>query len=380
MKQLVQPVLKGLRILDFSWVLAGPYATRILADFGAEVIKIQPLLPESADTFSRGYYNTWNRNKLGITLNMEKTQGVEIACKLVALCDAVVENFSPRVMDNWGLDYPALQLIRPDIIYLRMSAAGHSGARQNYSGFGPTVQAASGLTGLTGYEGEAPLGIGFSIADHIAGLYGAIALLGALEFRNKTGRGQYIDLSQTETLSLLLADPVLEYTKQTRIDLNNHPVPQGIYRCQGENRWVAITINSDTEWNNFKKVLEQPNWAEQPEFSTKTSRLQNSGPLDTYIQAWTLTHSPFEVITLLQHHNIASGVVQNTADLACDPQLKSRSFFFEQFPSSPIRLSQSSAAYRKTAPLKSADNDYVYRGLLGFSSARMDRLKRDNVI
>ncbi len=376
----MKSALTGLRILDFSWVLAGPYVTRILADFGAEVIKVQPLLPEADDTFSRGYYNTWNRNKLGITLNPDKPRGQEIARRLIALSDAVVENFSPRVMDNWGLDYPSLQKIRPDIICLCMSAAGHSGPRRDFSGFGPTVQAVSGLTALTSYPGEAPLGMGFSIADHVAGLYAATALLGALEYRHKTGRGQYIDLSQTETMTSLLADNILEYTQKPDINLNQCPAPQGIYLCRGENRWAAIAVTGQTKWEGFKKALGQPEWADRPEFSTKTARLQNARGLDKHIQDWTILHTPEEVMTLLQGHGIAAGVVQNAADLAGDPQLKARGFFFEKSQCSPIRLAKSPAEDRRPAPLKGEDNDYVYRGLLGLTAAEIDRLKSGNVI
>ncbi len=375
-----EAVLKGLRILDFSWVLAGPYATLILADFGAEVIKIQPLLPEKDDAFSRGYYNTWNRNKLGITLNLEKAEGQRIVRKLIDLSDAVVENFSPRVMDNWGMDYPALQKIRPDIIYLRMSTAGHSGPRQDFSGFGPTVQATAGLTSLTGYPGQTPLGVGFAIADHVAGLYAAISLLGALEYRQKTGQGQYIDLALTETMTTLLADNILEYTRKSNIDLISRPAPEGIYRCRSEDRWVAITINSDAEWESLKKALGNPNWADRPEFSSRTARIQNSEALNSQIQSWSQLQDAFEVMTILQRYGIAAGVVQNAADIAADPQLKARGFFFEQAQSSPIRLSACPVDYRKPAPLKGEDNDYVYRELLGLSSAEIEKLKSENVI
>src|SRR4030042_46596 len=191
-----EPVLQGIRILDFSWVLAGPYATRILADFGAEVIKVQPLLPREEDKFSRGYYNTWNRNKLGITLNLNKAGGIALAKRLVSISDAVVENFTPRVMANWGLDYTNLKEIKPDIIMLSLSTMGSTGPRRDYTGFGPTIQAFSGMTYLTSFPGKPPLGLGTSYADHIAGLFACLALLGALEYRRQTGAGQYIDLSQ----------------------------------------------------------------------------------------------------------------------------------------------------------------------------------------
>lgn len=353
----MEKALNELRILDFSWVLAGPYATRLLADYGAEVIKVQALLREADGPFSRGYYETWNRNKLGITLNLESAEGLQIARRLIALSDAVVENFSPRVMDNWGLDYPALKKLRPDIIFLRMSAMGHSGQRQNFSGFGPTVQAFSGLTSLVGYPGEGPLGVGFSVSDHVSGLYGAVALLGALEYRHRTGEGQYIDLSQTEAMTSLLADNILG-------NLHNGAAPEGIYRCRGENRWTAITVCGEVEWTNFKKTLGQPDWSDGPEFSTFSDRIKNKELLDSHIQDWTILRSPEEIMNILQEHGIAAGVVQSAADLAADPQLN-------------FRLAERQG---DVAHAKGADNDYVYRGLLGLSEGEMERLKREKVI
>ena len=211
-----QSVLQNIRILDFTWVLAGPYATRILADFGAEVIKVQPLLPQEEDEFRRGYDNTWNRNKLGITLNLNKPEGIALAKRLVGISDAVVENFTPRVMANWGLDYASLKKIKPDIIMLSLSTMGNTGPWRDYTGFGPTIQAFSGMTYLTSFPGKPPLGLGTSYADHIAGLYGCLALLGALEYRQKTGEGQYIDLSQVEAMASLLGGAVLDYQLEGR--------------------------------------------------------------------------------------------------------------------------------------------------------------------
>jgi crotonobetainyl-CoA:carnitine CoA-transferase CaiB-like acyl-CoA transferase len=206
-------VLHKVRILDFGWVLAGPFATRILADFGAEVIKIQPMLREAGDKFSQGYYDTWNRNKLGITLDLNQREGLEIARKLIKVSDAAVENFTPRVMDNWQLDYDHLKKLRADIVVLSLSAMGHTGPWRDFVGFGPTAQAFSGLTCVTTYPGHPPLGLGYAFADHVAGLYGCLALLGALEYRARTGKGQYIDLSQTEAMASLLSNAILEYTR-----------------------------------------------------------------------------------------------------------------------------------------------------------------------
>jgi len=208
------PILHKIRILDFTWVLAGPYGTRLLADFGAEVIKVQPVnAPETGDAFERGYYAVWNRNKRSVTLDMDRPEGLALAKKLVAISDVVIEYFTPRVMANWRLTYADLQRIKPDIIMVSMSAFGQTGPKRDRAGFAPTIQAASGLTGLPASPGGEPLGTGFSLADHVAGLYAAMAVLTALEQRRKTGKGQYIDVSQQEAMMSLLGGEFLEYQR-----------------------------------------------------------------------------------------------------------------------------------------------------------------------
>jgi benzylsuccinate CoA-transferase BbsF subunit len=389
-----QPVLKGIRILDFTWVLAGPYATRILADFGAEVIKVQPLLPEAEDTFSRGYYNTWNRNKLGITLSLNKPKGVALAKRLVAVSDAVIENFTPRVMANWGLDYDSLKKVKPDLIMLSMSAMGGSGPWRDYAGFGPTVQAFSGITYLTSYPGKLPLGLGTSYADHIAGLVACLALLEAVEYRRRTGEGQYIDVSQVEAMASLLGDAVLDYMvngKETEPVGNSstEAAPHGVYRCRGDDRWCAIAVFTDEEWLGFKRALGKPLWAEDKRFATLTGRLKHSEELNRLVEAWTKEHTAEEVMALLQRQGVAAGVVQDASDLAKDPQLNERGFFIElDHPelgktisdAVPIRLSDTPARYTRAAPVLGQDNDYVYGKLLGMSEGELAELKRQGII
>jgi len=375
-----QPVLKGVRILDFTRVLAGPYATRLLADFGAEVIKIQPRLPREGGDFARGYDNTWNRNKLGITLDMSRPDGIALARRLVAVSDAVVENFTPRVMANWGLDYENLKKIKPDIIMFSLSAMGGSGPWRDYTGFGPTIQAFSGLTHLTSYPGGPPLGPGIAYADHVGALFGCLALLGALDCRRRTGEGQHIDVSQVEAMASLLGDAFVP---------PEETVFQGVYRCRGEDRWCAITIASDEEWLGFKETLGSPPWAEEERFATMASRLKNKEKLDELIGGWTKKHTAEEVMTLLQKNGVAAGVVQSAADLAGDPQIRERGFFIElDHPeagrtvsdASPVRLSATPASYIRAAPLPGQDNNYVYRELLGLSEGQLDKLKAQGVI
>jgi benzylsuccinate CoA-transferase BbsF subunit len=372
-------VLKDLRILDFTWVLAGPYATRILADFGAEVIKIQPLIPQEDDAFARGYSNTWNRGKRGITLNMAKPEGVALARKLVTLSDAVVENFTPRVMANWGLDYKNLKKIKPDIIMLSLSTMGGTGPWKDYTGFGPTVQAFSGLTHLTAYPGGPPLGPGTAHADHVAALFACLALLGALEQRRRTGEGKHIDISQVEAMVSLLGDAFIPPQES---------VFQGVYRCKGKDRWCAISIFTEGEWQGFKKALGNPRWAEEKRFATLSACLENKEALDALMEGWTRKHTAEEVMALLQKRGVAAGVVRDASDLAKDPQLKERGFFVElDHPelgktisdATPIRLSDSPPRYRP-APLLGQDNGYVYGGLLGLSQGEIDRLKEQGMI
>ncbi|MFC2008077.1 CaiB/BaiF CoA transferase family protein [Chloroflexota bacterium] len=390
-----QPVLHNIRILDFSWVLAGPYATRILADFGAEVIKIQPLLPETEESaFSKGYYNTWNRNKLGITLNLNKPEGVALARRLVAISDAVVENFTPRVMANWGLDYPNLKEIKPDIIMLSMSTMGSSGPWRDYVGFGPTVQAFSGMTYLTSFPGKPPTGLGFSYADHIAGLVAALALLGALEYRQRTGEGQYIDVSQVEAMASLLGSAILEYTVTGRPpepmgNRSQEAAPHGVYRCRGDDRWCAIAVVNDHEWHGFCRALGSPPWTEDDKFSTLSGRLENADDLDRLVEDWTTKHTAEEVMALLQREGVAAGVVQDASDLANDPQLRTPGFFIDlDHPelgktisdAVPIKLSDTPARYGRAAPILGQDNPYVYGELLGISQAEMRILQEKGVI
>jgi len=389
-----QAVLQNIRILDFTWVLAGPYATRLLADFGAEVIKVQPLMPEAQDRFSRGYYNTWNRNKLGITLNLNKPHGVALARRLVGISDAVVENFTPRVMANWGLDYPGLKRVKPDIIMLSMSTMGNTGPWRDYAGFGPTVQAFSGITYLTSFPGKPPLGLGYSYADHIAGLMATLALLGALEYRHRTGDGQYIDVSQVEAMSGLLGSAILDYTVNGRRvePVGNHSTqaaPHNVYRCRGDDRWCALAVFSDEEWQGFGRASGNPPWTEDRRFATLSGRLENADELNRLVEEWTREHTVEEVMARLQEQGIAAGVVQDASDLANDPQLRARGFFVELdhpelgktiFDATPIKLSDTPARYSRAAPVLGQDNDYIYSELLGMSQDEVAELREQGVI
>ena len=365
-------ILHNIRILDFTWVLAGPYATRLLADFGAEVIKVySPATPEDDDVFTRGYYNTWNRNKLGITLNLNEPEGIALVKKLVNKCDAVVENYTPRVMANWGLDYVNLKKVKPDIIMVSMSMMGQKSPHKDYVGYGPTVQALSGMTALTSFPGEPPLGPGFSYADHIAGLYASLELLGALEKRRRTGEGQHIDISEVGVMKSLLK------SRDTP-----KAAPNNVYPCQ-DNRWCAAAVFSEEEWRGLKRVLGNPAWTEEAKFATLKARRDNRAELDRLIAAWAREQKAEEVMSRLQENDVAAGIVQDAADLAKDPQLQARGFFVrgnDFTDASPIRMGRSGARYERPAPAPGQDNDYVYGKLLGLSADKIADLQVKGVI
>ncbi len=386
--------LAGLRVLDFTWVLAGPYATRILADFGAEVIKVGlKYLPGSTEDNLTGYFSTWNRSKLSISLNLAKPKGRDIARRLVGLSDVVVENFSPRVMANWGLGYEHLKRVRPDLIMLSLSGMGQTGGWRNHIAFDATIQALSGLTNLTTFPGRQPLGVGCAHGDHVAGLAAALAALEALEYRDQTGEGQCIDISELEALTSLLGGAVLEFTasgQEATPEGNGNPdfAPSGVYRCRGDDRWCAISVSSEEEWQRFCEVMGYPGWTKEAGFASTSSRLEHSAELDRLVEGWTTKHTPEEVMSRLQGAGVASGVVSSAADLARDPQLQERGFFTEvehpvlgrvTFDTTPIKLSETPAGSCRPAHLLGQDNDYVYGELLRMSQEEIARLTEEGV-
>jgi benzylsuccinate CoA-transferase BbsF subunit len=373
-------ILKGIRILDFTWVLAGPFATRLLGDFGAEVIKVHPMLPEADDAFSCAYYNTWNRSKLSITLNMNDPEGRSLARQLAAKCDVVAENFTPRVMENWGFNYPNLKKIKPDIIMLSMSALGHDGPRRDYAGFGPTIQAFSGMTYLTSYENSPPRGIGFSYSDHAAALYGSLSVLAALERRRQTGEGTFIDLSQLETTCSLMADELISASgKQSGIP---EPPYEGIFRCNGEDRWCAISVFDQQELDALKAALGNPPEIQDINIEAVKSRRKR---LDSFVQGWTMQRTPSEAMDILQQSGVRAGAVQDAADVLNDPHLSCRGFFRGASDGStgdvpPIRFQDFDPSLLKNAPEPGSGSDYVYSSLLGLSAKEIDRLSANKVI
>lgn len=408
--------LAGLRILDLGWAMAGPQGTRILADFGAEVLKIESRarLDQARTVFgphvgepaveNSVYFNNFNRNKRGVALNMSRPEGRAIFARLVAISDGVLENFSADVMTKWGFDYAGLCRIRPDIVYVSMAGLGHSGPYREYQTYGPSVQALSGLTHLSGFPDLPPAGWGYSYMDHTGGYMGAIAMMMALLHRKRSGRGQYIDLSQVEAGVALTGPAVLDYVANGRHssragNASPHPpmAPHGVYRCApdptgaaGDDEWVAIAVATDDEWAALTRVLGQPQWAGDRRYATTEARLARQDELDARIAAWTRPRSPQEAMETLQAAGVPAGRVNRSRELFDhDPQLAHRGLYptvehpvvgRHRIDGMPAQLSRTPATFERPGPLLGEANDYVFGELLAMGTADIRRLEEEQVL
>ncbi|HDL90560.1 MAG TPA: CoA transferase [Thermodesulforhabdus norvegica] len=391
--------LSGIRVLDFSRVLAGPYATRIFGDFGAEVIKVQTKkTANGAESNTSVYFRAWNRNKRSITLDMDHSEARDLALRIACISDVVVENFSPRVMSNWGLGFERLKKDKPDIIMLSMSGMGQTGPWKDLVAFGATVQSLGGLTYLTSYDAKFPIGPGYAYADAMAGLYGAFAVLAALEFRDRTGEGVYIDLSEYEVVCSLIGPTLMEAsaTNGSRIfpagnqAVDESAAPYGCYKCRGSDRWCTIAVFNETQWHALCKVLGGPEWSRMRKFSSLAKRKEHSEELDKFLESCTIKYHAEELVHLLNEAGVPAGVVQSAKDLATDPHLLHRNFFVRLedpyfgetiLDRSPIRFREDSPPRNwKPAPLFGEDNRYVFVELLGLSESEVSSYIKEGVI
>jgi crotonobetainyl-CoA:carnitine CoA-transferase CaiB-like acyl-CoA transferase len=391
----VKMPLTGIRVLDFTWVVAGPVATRILADHDAEVIKLERK-PGPPGERQRGLQGDLHRNKLSIAVNMANPRGIEVAQRLAAKSDLVIDNFSARVMRGWGMDYDSLSKIKPDIICISMSGLGHTGPRASYVSYGPTLQALGGFTHLMAEENGQPAGYGYSYADMAGGYTGALAALIALWHQRQTGRGQFIDLSQFEALVSLVGPALLDISVNGRtqsppgyLSQEMPAAPHGVYKCRSlgddDDRWLAISVRTQPEWERFVAAIGSPGWAHSPEFRTLFLRMRKREQLDKHVGSWTIMQTAEHAMELLQGAGVAAGVVSNGADIcARDPQLRARDFWGAvtlpdggrtNVTGVPIKMSATPSSIRTPSPLIGSSNDYVLGELLGYSSSDREQLK-----
>jgi benzylsuccinate CoA-transferase BbsF subunit len=396
----------GVKILDFSWAGVGPYSVNYLAFFGATVIKVEDHkradVLRSLGPFKNGepgpensYYFAYAQTgkRYNISLNLAHPRGLEIARKLILWADVVVDSYSTGAMEKFGFDYEHLKDIKPDIIMLRTCMHGHTGPMAKQHGQGFVLTALSGFDGITGWPDRTPAGIPGAFTDYIGPQFNALALIAALDYHARTGKGQYVDNSQHESGVQLLAPLILDYTanrrdNRARGNRLEHAAPHGIYRCQGEDRWCAIAVFTDKEWQSFCKVIGNPALAEDPRFNTLTNRKKDEDALDKLVEEWTGRHSAEEVMSLLQSSGVAAGLVANAEDQSVDPQLKYYRFFetIEHLTMGKVpfhhgrcfRLSRADYEVGR-ATLIGEHNEYVYTHILGFSAEEQAQMARDGI-
>jgi len=403
--------LSGLRVIDSSHVFAIPFATAILGELGAEVIKVQAHtridvmasygpFPENDPgdrPFDRvGCLNMVNRSKKGISLDLTKPEAVEIFRKLVAVSDVLAESFTPRVMKKLGLDYDSLIKIRPDLVMLSNTGYGHTGPWSDYGSVATALEGTTGMCWLSGFEDGPPSKVGQSYTDFLATWNAVYAILASLFRRKRTGKGQWIDLSMYQCGAATLGLAIMDYAANGRIQEragNHHPfmAPHNVYPCAGEDRWIAIAVDSDSAWEALRQEMGHPVWAANNRFADTAGRLAAEAEIDDHLAGWTADLNAFQLAERLQARGIMAGVVENGRDLFFDQQLAARGFLEpvdhnpasgvgrRQYIGRPWTMSDADLGIPCPPPMLGEHNRAVLTEL-GYSESDIERLTETGVI
>ena len=396
--------LEGIKVVALIQGIAGPFTAAILASYGAQVLRIEsrtriewhrqagPFIGNKALPDRSVLYQFVNPGTYGVTLNLKHQRAMEVTNRLVKWADVVIENFAGGVMKRMGLGYEDLKKIKPDIIMLSAAIYGQTGPYAEVPGYGGTLTALTGLPYVTGFPDQMPQFPAQAVTDFVAPRANVLAIVAALDYRRKTGKGQYIDAAQMESAVHLLGPILLQYEANGKEAerTGNRPgyaAPHGVYRCKGDDRWCAITVFTDEEWEKFCQAIGRPAWTESSEFSTLLGRLKNIDELDRLVEEWTMEHSPEEVVSILQSAGVAAGAVQRGKDLGNDPQLKHRHFYWkldhpevESFTYSGMPAILDKTPYEmKRAPMLGEHNEYVCTQLLGMSDEEFVELMTEGV-
>jgi benzylsuccinate CoA-transferase BbsF subunit len=400
--------LQGIKVVEFAAYAAGPVVGKHLVDHGATVVHVEskarpdgfrthyPPYKDNVYGLNRsGLFALCNNDKLSITLNLKKAPGATaLAKKIVAWSDVVIENFSPGTMNRLGLDYETLRRVKPDLIMLSSSNLGQSGPHAHHPGFGSQLSSLSGFTHLIGYPDGTPQMLYGPYIDYIAVAYGAAAILAALDYRDRTGKGQYIDLAQYESGLQFLGPILLDYRVNGRVAGRNgnrdrHAAPHGAYPCKGEDSWCVISVFSDQEWKSLRQAMDNPPWADESRLATLQGRKQNEDELDQRIAAWTARFTAREIVEKLQGLGVQAGIIHPMKDLYNDPQLTHRRQWLEiehpeigkmHYQRPPFLLSKTPGGPNKCDPLLGQSNDHFYRELLGLSEEEYRKFIDEGVI
>ena len=390
--------LDGIRVADFTQVLQGPFATVMLAQMGAEVIKIET----GSRTVSGGrsavggpaVSSGRNASKKSLTLNLKDPRGTEIARSLVKISDMAVENFATGVMERLGLGYEELQKVNPGIVMLSSQGLGRTGPLKDAIGFGSEFSNFAGLSYLTSYKDGLPGLVGSQWTDHLTGMTLVFSLLAALHHSQETGKGQYIQVSMANTVIATLSEQVMDSALNGRHQGSQEnqeagKAPHNVYRSQGLDRWVAIAVTNEEEWSALCSATGHPEWASDERFADPVSRWRNQGELDRLVTQWTLERTDYEAMHTLQGAGVPAGPILNAAGLADDPHLKERGNFItlgqdegkpEPHVAHPWRSSDVPQPFYRPAPKLGENNEYVLKELLGISEERIGELRVDGVL
>jgi benzylsuccinate CoA-transferase BbsF subunit len=385
-------VFSDITIITWNWAMVGPLTLKFFADYGATVVRLEtsnrPCVTRTSSPFAghqpglnrSGYFNHFSANMMSMALNMSNPLGIQTAKELVAKADIVMENFTPGVMDKWGVGYEELKKIKPDLIMVRQNGFGTAGPYRNLAAFGMILAAIAGIPNFIGWPDRGPLPVGVgAYTDCISPRYAAAAVIAALDYRDRTGKGQLIDLSQFETalsfvLPGLLDAAVNDREPERTGNAKPFAAPHNVYPCKGDERWCTVAVMTDIQWATLCKVMGQPELAKDPRFDTLLHRKEHEAELDEVMGNWTVNFSPEEVMTLLQKEGVPSGLVSNPADLYEDPQLRERGLFWPiEHPEmglfthlgTSFQLSKTPAGPYTPSPCIGEHNEYVLTKILG---------------
>ncbi|MCC6174734.1 MAG: CoA transferase [Chloroflexi bacterium] len=392
--------LAGVRVLELGSLIAGPFAGRILADFGADVLKIEP--PESGDplrtwSFVTEHGSLWSlaqsRNKRSVSVDLRTAEGREIVRGLARECQVVIENFRPGRMETWGLGYDDLASVNPALVMVRISGFGQTGPYSHRPGFGNIAESMGGIRYITGWPDRPPLRIGLSIGDSIAGLYAVVGTLMALRVAEQTGRGQVVDVALMESVFSMLEAIVPEYGYDGRVrertgNLLGGSAPSNTYPT-ADGHWLAIGANGDGIFRRFSAAIGQPELAHDPCYATNQARRANAGNLDALIAEWTSTRTLAEAMAILNEADVPAGPVYSVEDIANDPQYQAREMLVDLpdarlgrllMPGIVPRLTATPGAIRSAGPDVGQDTDDVLGRLLGLDPKALAALRDRRVI
>jgi benzylsuccinate CoA-transferase BbsF subunit len=402
--------LQGIRVLEFCWVWAGPYATMLLANLGAEVIRVEghrrtdlmrrPITwpryepaPHMLPPNQGIPFNSVNRDKKSITLNLSQPEGVDLAKRLAALSDVVIDNMRPEAMIKMGLGYEVLKNIKPDLIVISSSGRGHEGPETEYLGFATIHQSIGGLTYMSGYPDDHPTHGTAGDADLMNATGAAFSVLAALYHRARTGEGQFIDYSQCEGCSSLIGEQLLGYVMSSKIPErmgNAHPeqAPHGVYQCWGVDRWLALEIRTDEEFSALVRIMGRPELSAEGRFLTSPSRKENEVELNKIIEEWTRQRDRDWMVEELCRAGIAAAPSRDDKDLYADRHLRARKAFVKinhpelgelELVGPPWKISDMELP-TGYAPLLGEHNQEILQGLLGIKDDEMRALQEKDII